>query len=59
MSSNRQAYWRSLEQLADTPEYREFLHREFPVAASELPDGDALDGSGRESGAVGDFSRRR
>ena len=59
MSSNRQAYWRSLEQLADSPEYREFLHREFPLAASELPEAAALKGSGREGGAVGDFSRRR
>ena len=29
-------YWRSLDQLADTPEFREFLHREFPENASEL-----------------------
>ena len=32
-------YWRSLEELADTAEFREMLHREFPVAASELGDG--------------------
>jgi MoCo/4Fe-4S cofactor protein with predicted Tat translocation signal len=32
-------YWRSLEQLQETPEFQEFLHREFPVAASEFPDG--------------------
>jgi len=30
------AYWRSLDQLADTPEFREFLHREFPEGASEM-----------------------
>ena len=30
------AYWRSLEHLADTPEFREFMHREFPAGASEL-----------------------
>lgn len=29
-------YWRSLEQLADTPEYRDFLHREFQDGASEM-----------------------
>ena len=29
-------YWRSLDQLADTPEFQEFLHREFPENASEL-----------------------
>ncbi|MDH3252644.1 MAG: TAT-variant-translocated molybdopterin oxidoreductase, partial [Ignavibacteria bacterium] len=27
-------YWRSLDELADTPEFREFLHREFPREAS-------------------------
>ena len=31
-------YWRSLDQLADTPEFKEFLHREFPQGASELFD---------------------
>jgi MoCo/4Fe-4S cofactor protein with predicted Tat translocation signal len=33
--NNRIEYWRSLDQLADTPEFREFLHREFPESASE------------------------
>lgn len=32
-------YWRSVDQLAGTPEFREFLHREFPSFASELLDG--------------------
>jgi MoCo/4Fe-4S cofactor protein with predicted Tat translocation signal len=32
-------YWRSLEQLEDRPESRAFLEREFPVGASELPEG--------------------
>ncbi|HRQ76618.1 MAG TPA: TAT-variant-translocated molybdopterin oxidoreductase [Phycisphaerales bacterium] len=31
-------YWRSLEEYADTPEFREFMHREFPAGASELLD---------------------
>src|ERR671926_890342 len=31
-------YWRSLGELADTPEFREFLHREFPEQASEWND---------------------
>jgi molybdopterin-containing oxidoreductase family iron-sulfur binding subunit len=31
-------YWRSLDELADTPEFRELLHREFPQGASELTD---------------------
>lgn len=32
-------YWRSLNELQDSPEFREMLHREFPVAASELSEG--------------------
>lgn len=32
-------YWRSIDQLENTPEFEEFLHREFPQAASELPEG--------------------
>src|SRR5687767_16042126 len=31
-------YWRSLESLAETPEFKEFLHREFPQNASEWID---------------------
>lgn len=31
-------YWRSLESVAETPEFQEFLHREFPVNASEWTD---------------------
>jgi len=31
-------YWRSLGELADTPEFREYLHREFPEQASEWND---------------------
>jgi MoCo/4Fe-4S cofactor protein with predicted Tat translocation signal len=31
-------YWRSLDELADTPEFQELLHREFPQGASELTD---------------------
>jgi len=29
-------YWRSLDELADTPEFKDWLHREFPVGASEM-----------------------
>ncbi|HVP06839.1 MAG TPA: TAT-variant-translocated molybdopterin oxidoreductase, partial [Candidatus Acidoferrum sp.] len=29
-------YWRSLDQIKDTPEFREFLRREFPQGASEM-----------------------
>jgi molybdopterin-containing oxidoreductase family iron-sulfur binding subunit len=31
-------YWRSLEELAATPQFLEFLHREFPEQASEFDD---------------------
>jgi len=31
-------YWRSLDELAGTDEFRAFLHREFPAYASELTD---------------------
>jgi len=31
-------YWRSLDELAETEEFQEFLHREFPQAASEWTD---------------------
>jgi MoCo/4Fe-4S cofactor protein with predicted Tat translocation signal len=31
-------YWRSLEELAGTPAFLEFLHREFPEQASEFTD---------------------
>ncbi len=32
-------YWRGLEAAAGTPEFQEWLHREFPVGASEWGDG--------------------
>jgi MoCo/4Fe-4S cofactor protein with predicted Tat translocation signal len=31
-------YWRSLDELAETPEFRQWLEREFPEGASELND---------------------
>src|SRR5215471_17664218 len=31
-------YWRSLEELADTPDFREYVQREFPAQASEFTD---------------------
>jgi molybdopterin-containing oxidoreductase family iron-sulfur binding subunit len=31
-------YWRSLEQLSDTPQFRQWMEREFPSGASELSD---------------------
>ncbi|KAA3615298.1 MAG: 4Fe-4S dicluster domain-containing protein [Calditrichaeota bacterium] len=35
---NQKEYWRSMDQLAETPEFKKFLHREFPEGASELGD---------------------
>jgi molybdopterin-containing oxidoreductase family iron-sulfur binding subunit len=36
--SEGRLYWRSLNQLADSLEFREYLHREFPEQASEWTD---------------------
>src|ERR1700733_9185836 len=38
ISANGKRYWRSMEELADTPEFKEWLHREFPKGASEFTD---------------------
>ncbi|MCH2140162.1 MAG: TAT-variant-translocated molybdopterin oxidoreductase, partial [Phycisphaerales bacterium] len=32
-------YWRSLDEVADTPEFREFMYREFPGGAEAMLDG--------------------
>jgi MoCo/4Fe-4S cofactor protein with predicted Tat translocation signal len=32
-------FWRSLDELAETPEFADLLHREFPRQASEWPEG--------------------
>lgn len=37
-SQHGPTYWRSLEELAETPEFTDFLHREFPENASEFTD---------------------
>ena len=37
-SATGRRYWRSLDELADTPEFKEWLQREFPQGASELTD---------------------
>src|SRR5574339_789415 len=37
-SSEGRLYWRSLGELADTPEFRAYLHREFPQQDSEWND---------------------
>jgi molybdopterin-containing oxidoreductase family iron-sulfur binding subunit len=36
MSTTGRRYWRSLEQLAETPQFLEWLHLEFPAHASEF-----------------------
>ncbi len=36
---NRKQYWRSLNQLADTDEFRSFVENEFPEGTLELSDG--------------------
>src|SRR6187397_2999455 len=36
--SHGRVYWRSLGELADTPAFREYLHREFPEQASQWND---------------------
>src|SRR5258706_9845916 len=33
-----QRYWRSLDQLADSPEFQQWVEREFPAGASEFTD---------------------
>ncbi len=35
----RDRYWRSLSELHESKEFNQYLHREFPVAASEYPEG--------------------
>ncbi|MEM7385454.1 MAG: TAT-variant-translocated molybdopterin oxidoreductase, partial [Verrucomicrobiota bacterium] len=38
--SHGKRYWRSLGELNDTPEFRQWLEREFPAGAAELDQGD-------------------
>ena len=38
ISANGRRYWRSLDELSDTPEFKDWLHREFPQGASEFDD---------------------
>src|SRR3984957_14583105 len=37
-STSGKRYWRSMDELADTPEFKDWLHREFPQGASEFTD---------------------
>ena len=36
---HQQRYFRSIDELQKTPEFEQFLTREFPQAASEFPEG--------------------
>jgi molybdopterin-containing oxidoreductase family iron-sulfur binding subunit len=36
--ANGRRYWRSLDELSDTPEFKDWLHREFPQGANEFDD---------------------
>ena len=36
--ANGRTYWRSLEELADTPDFRNYVAREFPAQAAEFTD---------------------
>ncbi len=36
VSSSGAAYWRDLDEVVDTPQFRDWLEREFPAGASEL-----------------------
>src|SRR3954467_2721759 len=38
VTSNGTRYWRSVNELSDTPEFREWLEHEFPNGASEMTD---------------------
>ena len=49
--TNGRDFWRGLEELAETPEFTEFLHREFPRQASEWVDGSSRRGFLRLMGA--------
>jgi MoCo/4Fe-4S cofactor protein with predicted Tat translocation signal len=45
----RREFWRSLEELADTEKFREFLHREFPAINPSEADPSWLDPNGRRN----------
>jgi MoCo/4Fe-4S cofactor protein with predicted Tat translocation signal len=50
--------WRSLDECADAPEFRDWLEREFPAGASELEQAEATDRSlGAAAGKPGDSRR--
>src|SRR5436190_10680658 len=38
LQDSGRAYWRSLDELAETPEFKQWVEREFPEGASEWTD---------------------
>ncbi len=46
---NGREFWRSLEELADTKKFREYLHREFPALDAPETDPGMLDANGRRN----------
>ncbi len=47
-----QKYWRSLEAAAETPEFHDWLHREYPAGASEWTDGQSRRRFSEDHGGV-------
>jgi MoCo/4Fe-4S cofactor protein with predicted Tat translocation signal len=47
--NNKREFWRSLEELADTDKFREFLHREFPAVNPSEAEPSWLDPNGRRN----------
>jgi molybdopterin-containing oxidoreductase family iron-sulfur binding subunit len=48
-SKKGREFWRSLEELADTDKFRDFLHREFPALNAPETDPEMLDPVGRRN----------
>ncbi len=47
--NGKREFWRSLEELADTEKFRDFLHREFPAVNPSEADPSWLDPAGRRN----------
>lgn len=47
--SHGRRYWRSLDQLAETPQYKEFLNREFPEGTTQMSEGEGDNAWSRRS----------
>lgn len=49
--------WRSIDEAADSPDFREFLEREFPAGASELERAEAQDAAAAQDARLGENRR--